>query len=94
MERNILLDYVKIILSILVITIHMQPLFDYGEFRGWIITHGIARVAVPIFFITGGYYIAGKLDDVKSLKKVPETFGYYPHCMEPYISTDYYRYDL
>lgn len=69
MERNILLDYVKIILSILVITIHMQPLFDYGEFQGWIITHGIARVAVPIFFITGGYYIAGKLDDVKSLKK-------------------------
>ena len=69
MERNIRLDYFKIFLSILVITIHMQPLFDYGEFRGWIITHGIARIAVPIFFITSGYYIAAKLDDIKSLKK-------------------------
>ncbi|SBV93417.1 acyltransferase [uncultured Dysgonomonas sp.] len=69
MERNIRLDYFKVFLSILVITIHMQPLFDYGELRGWIITHGIARIAVPIFFITSGYYIAAKLDNVKSLKK-------------------------
>lgn len=69
MERNILLDYFKIILSILVICIHMLPLFGNGEFTGWIISHGLARIAVPIFFIICGYYIGPKLNDPKKIRK-------------------------
>ncbi len=62
MERNITLDYFKIFLSILVITIHLPlisfdgstPLFDYvGKF----ISLGIAKIAVPCFFVINGYFM-------------------------------------
>lgn len=69
MERNLKLDYFKIILSLLVITVHSQPLFSEGSLAGWLISNGIARVAVPCFFIISGYYIHSKLEDIKLLKK-------------------------
>lgn len=69
MERNIWLDYFKIILSILVVTIHMQPLFGNYDFGGWAISNGIARIAVPCFFIISGYFIDIKLNDKKALKR-------------------------
>ena len=49
MERNIRLDYFRIILSLLVITIHAQFLFSENSLIGWLISNGIARIAVPCF---------------------------------------------
>jgi len=69
MERNLRLDYFRIILSILVITPHAQPLFSEDSLAGWLISNGIARVAVPCFFIISGYFLHLKLDDNKALKK-------------------------
>lgn len=80
MERNLRLDYFKIILSVLVICIHMQPLFGDGEFTGWIISNGLARIAVPIFFIVCGYYIEPKLNDPKKIRK------YLIHLITVYIT--------
>ncbi|WP_029904387.1 acyltransferase [Prevotella sp. 10(H)] len=69
MERNIILDYFKIILSLLVITIHTQSLFDEDSVYGWLISNGIARIAVPCFFIISGYFINKKLEDKQVLKE-------------------------
>lgn len=69
MERNITLDYFKIFLSILVITIHIGPLSASYPLFNWLISQGIARIAVPCFFIVNGYYLVKKLDDFKALKK-------------------------
>jgi surface polysaccharide O-acyltransferase-like enzyme len=47
----------------------MQPLFGSGEFSGWLVSNGIARIAVPCFFIVSGYFIHSKSDDSQALKK-------------------------
>ena len=57
MERNIRLDYFRIILSLLVITVHTQSLFSNDSLTGWLISNGICRVAVPCFFLIRGYYL-------------------------------------
>lgn len=69
MERNLHIDYLRIVLSLLVITPHAQPLIDQQSFAGWSISNGMARVAVPCFFIISGYYSHLKLDNTQALKK-------------------------
>ena len=69
MERNVLLDYLKIFISIFIVCSHMQPLFGYENFGGWYISNGIGRLAVPLFFIINGFFICSKLDDYQAVKK-------------------------
>lgn len=68
MERNLRLDYFKIFLSLLVVTIHLKPLLPSHDTAAWLISNGIARIAVPVFFIINGYYIYSKLDKTKELR--------------------------
>ena len=69
MQRNITLDYYKIALSILVISIHIQSLFSVDSLLGWFISNGIARIAVPSFFLISGYYLYDKMGDRMVVKK-------------------------
>lgn len=70
MERNVTLDYFKIILSILIITIHIYYPYQTGQFYiGWYIPEGIARIGVPFFFLVNGYYFANKIGNFNSVKK-------------------------
>lgn len=68
MERNVTLDYFKIILSILVINIHAPFVSIYhpedtgfwsqfGYISGWVFSHGITKIAVPLFFIINGFFL-------------------------------------
>lgn len=74
MERNVTFDYLKIILSMLVITIHMPPLFSADSIIGWSISNGIARIAVPIFFMLNGYYMESKLTNFNTVWKYIKRF--------------------
>jgi len=69
MERNITLDYYKIFLSILVITIHYKivPTSQFEVFYNEIIRDGIAKIAVPTFFILNGYFL--KIENSRNVKK-------------------------
>lgn len=69
MERNVTLDYFKVFLSILVITIHIGPLSATYPLLNWLISQGIARIAVPCFFVINGYYLAKKIDNPQAVKK-------------------------
>lgn len=69
MERNITIDYLRLFLSILVITIHVQPLFHADTEIGWLISNGLARIAVPCFFIINGYFLGDKILSWKSTSK-------------------------
>lgn len=69
MERNVTLDYLRFILSILVITIHVQPLFLPDTTIGWLISNGLARIAVPCFFIINGYFLGDKILNWKATSK-------------------------
>lgn len=68
-DRSLKLDYFKFFLSILVITPHIQPLFEEDSLVGWLISNGIARIAVPCFFLISGYFIHLRLDNKEKLKK-------------------------
>lgn len=52
MRKNKVLDFTKIILSILVILLHTLPVNNYTFWIG----DGICRLAVPFFFFLSGYY--------------------------------------
>lgn len=69
MERNIRLDYYKIMLSIMVVSTHMHPLFAADSMIGWLIANGISRIAVPSFYIISGYYIFPKIKDSRAVSK-------------------------
>lgn len=62
-KRNITLDYFKLILSFLVILLHSYPLFNSFPTlsnMSWLISNGIARIAVPCFFLINGFYLIHK----------------------------------
>ena len=69
MERNLRIDYFRLILCLLVIPIHTQPLFAEDSLVGWLISNGISRIAVPCFFIISGYFAYTKFDNIKSERK-------------------------
>ncbi len=78
MQRNITIDYFKIVLSIFVVLIHMDPLFegwDYLSILGWEISNGLSRIAVPCFFILSGYFFSSKIDKWELVKAYIRRLG-------------------
>jgi len=55
MDRKFSVDLLKIVMALCVVTIHVNP-FEALPDRGAFFTGGIARVAVPVFFLINGYY--------------------------------------
>ncbi len=55
-NRNLTLDIFKIVLALMVIGIHSNFLSELTTEGYYLITAGIFRIAVPIFFIINGYY--------------------------------------
>ncbi|AIM61437.1 hypothetical protein IX49_13240 [Cellulophaga lytica] len=74
MKRNLALDYTKLILSFLVVAIH-NPVFWEHRFASNLIINGLARTAVPCFFILNGLYIVKVVEDKNNLKKYLKKLG-------------------
>lgn len=55
------LDWFRMISAILVIMIHTSPFLCFGETPDRILTRGIARVAVPFFLMTTGFFLLPEL---------------------------------
>ncbi len=51
------IDYFRLIAAVLVVTIHTSPLLTYSETADFILTRIIARIAVPFFFMTSGFFL-------------------------------------
>lgn len=68
--RNVTLDYFKLCLSFLVVSIHLSPLF-VNKYRlfGDVISDGIAQIAVPLFFMISGFYLQDKVRIFGKIKK-------------------------
>lgn len=56
MTRNIALDILKVLLAIMVVGIHTFFLRDINSLAEYLTVNGIFRMAVPIFFLTSGFY--------------------------------------
>ncbi|MGZ9585622.1 serine racemase VanT catalytic subunit [Paenibacillus marinisediminis] len=54
-------DGFRIIAALLVIAIHTGPLMSYSPYADFLLTGIAARIAVPFFFITSGYFFFRKL---------------------------------
>lgn len=56
-SENALIDIIKIIMAILVVCIHTNPLDSYSAIANFYLIEGLGRVAVPVFFIYVGYFL-------------------------------------
>jgi len=54
------IDYFRFIAALLIIAIHTSPLSSYSETGDFILTRIIARVAVPFFFMTSGFFLISR----------------------------------
>jgi surface polysaccharide O-acyltransferase-like enzyme len=63
MKRNILLDFLKIILALMVVALHSSFLIEFNKMLSYVAVNGVFRIAVPIFFIINGYYFVNVIDN-------------------------------
>lgn len=54
------IDYFRFMAAFLIIAIHTSPLSRYTETGDFILTRIIARVAVPFFFMTSGFFLISR----------------------------------
>lgn len=54
------IDYFRCISAFLIIAIHTSPLSSFSETGNFILTRMIARVAVPFFFMTSGFFLISR----------------------------------
>ncbi len=54
------IDSFRMIAALLIIAIHTSPLGTYSEWGDFILTRVIARIAVPFFFMTSGFFLISR----------------------------------
>jgi len=54
------IDYFRFAAALLVIAVHTSPLLSYSETGNFILTRIIARIAVPFFFMTTGFFLISR----------------------------------
>ncbi|WP_267411821.1 acyltransferase family protein [Pantoea sp. GM_Pan_4] len=89
--RSNSLDAVKVLMAFLVISIHTITPGD--EFK-YLLTQGLARIAVPFFFIAAGYYIStknGKAELYKATKRLLILYLSWCLLYSPFIVNDIYN---
>ena len=59
------IDIMKLVLSLMVVAIHISP---FGSLHGYIVP--LCRIAVPLFFITSGYFLFGKTQNKSSGEQI------------------------
>ena len=68
MKRNRTVDFLKFILSLMIVPIHADLFIDVSRPLFLCFTLGLVRVGVPFFFIVSGYYLKERVDQRKSIK--------------------------
>ncbi|HEY5585488.1 MAG TPA: serine racemase VanT catalytic subunit [Ruminiclostridium sp.] len=63
------LDYFRMIAALLIVAIHTFPLVSASQDADFILTHIFARIAVPFFFMTTGFFLLPKYMEDVSLRK-------------------------
>lgn len=70
------IDIFKMFFCICIICLHTEFLkyIDIDAKISWIIEHWIFRMAVPFFFVTSGYFLAGRMDSKLGLVKAIKSY--------------------
>lgn len=54
------IDYFRIIAAVLIVAIHTSPLASFSKMGDFILTRVIARITVPFFFMTSGFFLISR----------------------------------
>ena len=54
------IDVFRLAAALLIIAIHTSPLADLSGMGDFVLTRVIARVAVPFFFVTSGFFLISR----------------------------------
>ena len=86
-------DFFRLIAAILIITIHTSPLASFSATGDFILTRIVARVAVPFFFMTSGFFLISRYsrDNDKLKKFVKKTACIYGVAILIYIPVNIYN---
>ena len=87
------IDFFRLIAAILIITIHTSPLASFSATGDFILTRIVARVAVPFFFMTSGFFLISRYsrDNDKLKKFVNKTACIYGIAILIYIPVNIYN---
>lgn len=67
------IDITRVIAAILVICVHTDPLYHYSEASNYFIVSVLARLAVPFFFVTSGFFFGKKISlEKKQFEDLPK----------------------
>jgi len=84
-------DYFRVFAAILVIAVHTSPLASYNETADFILTRIIARIAVPFFFMTSGFFLFSGYGYSEKLKRfISKTACLYALSIAVYIPVNIY----
>ncbi|WP_351011770.1 acyltransferase family protein [Shewanella sp. S1-58-MNA-CIBAN-0166] len=75
-ERNLSLDFFKLIFSLMVVGIHVRIFEDVNITLNFFLVEGVFRIAVPFFIIVNGYYYHS-LTRTQKLSWFRRVFGLY-----------------
>lgn len=90
------IDFFRLIAAVFIVAIHTSPLASLGEdgrFADFILTRIIARVAVPFFFMTSGFFLITRYhyDDGKLRDFVKKTACIYGAAIVLYMPVNLYN---
>lgn len=67
-KRNNLIDILKFVAAIMVVGIHTGPLNSFNILLNNVIFQGVARLAVPFFFVISAYFLFSKYKKNKDIE--------------------------
>lgn len=87
------IDVFRLVAAVLIITIHTSPLAGLSETADFILTRIVARVAVPFFFVTSGFFLISRYhyQTAKLCVFVKKTLMIYAAAIALYIPVNLYN---
>ncbi|MBE5106096.1 acyltransferase family protein [Bacillus thuringiensis] len=86
MKQYAAIDITRVIAAILVIAVHTDPLFHYSQDGNYFLVSVLARLAVPFFFVTSGFFFASKIRINHSLKEdLPQVIPVISRLIKLYV---------
>lgn len=87
------IDVFRLVAAVLIITIHTSPLAGLSETADFILARIVARVAVPFFFVTSGFFLISRYhyQTAKLCVFVKKTLMIYAAAIALYIPVNLYN---
>lgn len=87
------IDYFRLIAALLIVAINTSPLASFSETGDFIFTRIIARLAVPFFFMTSGFFLISRYtyDAEKLIAFIKKTASIYGLAILIYIPINVYN---